>query len=93
MLIDTNVLLRTIQVRHPHHGLATRALGRLPGRGRSLHIVPQNLVGLRVVATRPVEQNGLGMLPDAALIELMRLKGMFDLLPDIPAIYRFGRTS
>jgi len=44
-------------------------------------------VELWVVATRPVEQNGLGMLPDAAAMELIRLKSMFELLPDIPAIY------
>ena len=64
-----------------------RALELLPGRGRILHIVPQNLVELWVVATRPVEQNGLGMTPAAVAVELTRLKNMFALLPDIPAIY------
>jgi predicted nucleic acid-binding protein len=87
LLIDTNTLLRTLQVRHPQYETAVRALEILPGRGRDLHIVPQNLVELWVVATRPVEQNGLGMAPSAVAMELTRIKGMFDLLPDTPAIY------
>lgn len=64
-----------------------RALETLPGRGRDLHIVPQNLVELWVVATRPVEQNGLGMRPAAVAIEINRIKSMFDLLPDTSSIY------
>ena len=87
MLIDTSTLLRTVQVRHPQYEIATRALELLPGQGRTLHIVSRNLVEFWVVATRPVEQNGLGMSPYAAEFEITRLKNMFDLLPDIPAIY------
>ena len=87
MLVDTSSLLRTVQVRHPHHEIATRALAILPSRGFTLHIVPQTLFELWVVATRPAAQNGLGMSPDAASLELARLKGMFELLPDTPAIY------
>jgi predicted nucleic acid-binding protein len=87
LLIDTSTLLRTLQVRHPEHETATRALELLAERGQSLHIVPQNLFELWVVATRPAEQNGLGMPPAAVALELARLKSMFILLPDIPAIY------
>ena len=86
-MIDTSTLLRTLQVRHPDHETATHALELLAERGQSLHIVPQNLFELWVVATRPAEQNGLGMQPAAAAVELLRLKSMFILLPDIPAIY------
>ena len=88
MLIDTSTLLRTLQVRHPQYETATHALEILPKRNRNLHIVPQNLVELWVVATRPIEQkNGLGMRPSIAAAELARLKRMFELLPDIPTIY------
>ena len=87
MLIDTSTLLRTIQVRHPQYETVARALETLPGRGRDLHIVPQNLVELWVVATRPVAQNGLGLSTTEAAAELMRLKSMFPLLPDTPAIH------
>lgn len=67
--------------------LADGSIRRLPEQGRELHVVPQNLVELWVVATRPVEQNGLGLLPALAAAELTRLKGMFVLLPETPAIY------
>lgn len=87
MLLDTSTLLRTLQVRHPQYETVARALETLPSRGRHLHIVPQNLVELWVVATRPAEQNGLGMTPVAVAMELTRIKSMFPLLPDTPAIY------
>jgi predicted nucleic acid-binding protein len=87
LLIDTSTLLRTLQVRHPGHETATRALELLAERNQRLHIVPQNLFELWVVATRPALQNGLGMQPAAIGLELARLKSMFILLPDMPAIY------
>ena len=88
MLIDTSTLLRTLQIRHPQYETAAYALEVLPSRGRDLHIVPQNLFELWVVATRPVAQNGLGLsIPDATS-ELRRLQRMFHLLPDTPAIYQ-----
>jgi predicted nucleic acid-binding protein len=87
LLIDTSTLLRTLQIHHPQYETAARALETLPSRGRDLHIVPQNLVELWVVATRPIRQNGLGLSTLDATSELMRLKIMFPLLPDTPAIY------
>jgi predicted nucleic acid-binding protein len=87
LLIDTNTLLRTLQVRHPQYETVARALEALTARGREIHIVPQNLVELWVVATRPVPQNGLGLATTEAAAEVMRLKSMFPLLPDLPAIY------
>lgn len=88
MLIDTSTLLRTLQPKHSQYETATRALGLLPTQGRELHIVPQNLVELWVVATRPVDQNGLGLSSAAAAEELKRIKGMFGLLPETPALYQ-----
>lgn len=34
-----------------------------------------------------MEQNGLGLSPDAAAAELARFKDMFELLADTPAVY------
>lgn len=87
MLIDTSTLLRTLQVRHPQYETVARAIETLPTRGHDLHIVPQNLYELWVVATRPLAQNGLGLSVQEAMSELMRLKSMFPLLSDTPAIY------
>jgi predicted nucleic acid-binding protein len=87
VLVDTSTMLRTLQPLHPQREIARTAIKALTEQGRELHIVPQNLVELWVVATRPVEQNGLGMTPSAIAAELAQLKSMFLLLPETPAIY------
>jgi hypothetical protein len=87
VLIDTSALLRTLQPGHPQREVVRSAIKVLTSQGRNLHIVPQNLIELWVVATRPVEQNGLGLTPAAVAIELTRIKSMFELLPETPAIY------
>ena len=68
--------------------MARIAIKALTARGRELHIVPQNLVELWVVGTRPVEQNGLGMEPATVAMELARIKSMFELLPETPDLLR-----
>lgn len=87
MLVDTSVLIRTLQ---PHHRLfipADRAIRILPERGTELQIVAQNLIELWTVATRPAGENGLGMTAAKAALELERIKSIFAFLPDTPAIY------
>jgi predicted nucleic acid-binding protein len=87
VLVDTSVLLRTLQPEHPQLETARIAIKALPAHGRDLHIVPQNLVELWVVATRPAAQSGLQLTPSAAAVELERIKTMFELLPDTSAVY------
>jgi predicted nucleic acid-binding protein len=87
VLVDTSTLLRTLQPLHPQREIVRSAIKALTEQGKELHIVPQNLVELWVVATRPVEQNDLGMAPSTVAAELARLKSMFLLLPETPAIY------
>ena len=87
MLVDTSVLVRTLQPHHPSYIPADRAIRILPGQGRELHIVAQNLIELWTVATRPLGENGLGMAAAEAAAELERIKGMFLFLPENPAIY------
>jgi hypothetical protein len=81
VLVDTNTLLRTLQPLHPQRELTRSAIKALTARGHELQLVPQNLIELWVVATRPVAQNGLGLSISEAMSELMRLKSMFPLLP------------
>lgn len=87
MLVDTSVLTRTLQPHHSLYAPTDRAIERLLARGRELHIVAQNLIELWVVATRPLEQNGLGMTPAATAGELARIKSMFEFLPETLTIY------
>ena len=87
MLVDTSVLIRTLQPHHPLYLPAERAIRLLPGLGRELHIVAQNLIELWTVSTRPAGENGLGMTANDAAIELGRIKSMFLFLPETPVIY------
>ena len=87
MLVDTSTLVRTLQPRHPKRDVARGAIKALTARGHEIYLVPQNLVELWVVATRPVASNGLGMAPAAAAQELARLKLMFPMLPETPEIF------
>jgi predicted nucleic acid-binding protein len=87
MLVDTSVLVRTLQPHHPLYPPADHAIRVLPGQGRKLHIVAQNLIEVWVVATRPLGENGLGMTLAEAATELGRIKGMFLFLAETAAIY------
>lgn len=86
-LIDTNVLLRLAQKKHPMRPDARRALVTLRKQGEELCIVPQNIIEFWAVATRPLESNGLGLTVDEAAREIRKLKRLFKLLPDTPAIF------
>lgn len=87
MLVDTSVLIRTLQPHHPLYPVADRAIRLLPEHGEALFIVAQNLIELWTVATRPLGENGLGMTAAQAAAELDRIKGMFLFLPETAAIY------
>ena len=86
VLLDTNVLLRLAQMTHPAHATSRAAVSALQRAGNTLHLVPQNLYEFWVVATRPVAQNGLGLSAVEAAAEIGRLRTLFPLLLDTPAI-------
>jgi predicted nucleic acid-binding protein len=86
-LVDTNVLLRSIDPAHPMNAIADHTLRTLRGQEEQLYIVPQNLIEFWNVYTRPLERNGLGRTPEEAESEVTQLKAFFPLLLDTPAIY------
>lgn len=87
-LVDTNVLLRSVQPNHPmNKDAVSSATLRLKQSGESLCIFPQNLIEFWAVATRPVSANGLELSVADAAKELKRLKRFFILRRDAPAIY------
>jgi predicted nucleic acid-binding protein len=87
VLVDTSVLVRTLQPHHSLYPLADGAISKLRMEQRRLHLVPQNFVELWVVATRPTSQNGLGMPVSEVVTELARLKSFFTVLPENDEIY------
>jgi predicted nucleic-acid-binding protein len=59
-LIDTNIILRTVDPEHSMYSLAVNAIDNLFSDNEQLHIMPQNLIEFWNVYTRPKEKNGLG---------------------------------
>jgi predicted nucleic acid-binding protein len=86
VLFDTNIFTRAAQPGHPLHQQAIQAGDILKSRGETLAIVPQVLYEFWVVATRPPGENGLGLTTAEARSELARIKRLFLLLPETPAI-------
>src|ERR1035438_5278593 len=76
-LIDTNILLRTMQPHHPHCAPAERAVATLRSRSETLHVAAQNLIEFWAAATRPEGENGLGISMEAATRELTAIKRLF----------------
>lgn len=87
VLLDTNILTRSVQPAHPMQKTALDAVSILKTRGEDLCIVPQNLVEFWTVATRPLSVNGLEMTTAQAQAELARLKSFFRFLPDSSLVY------
>jgi predicted nucleic acid-binding protein len=90
-LTDTNILLRLLQPHHPHCLIAERALDVLRARKEILYLAAQNLVELWAVATRPIDQNGLGLTIEQAAKELDQIKRLWLLLPEIPLFQEWER--
>jgi len=86
-LVDTNVLLRLVQKNHPMRPDARRALVTLRKQGEELFITSQNIIEFWAVATRPLDKNGLGLTVDEASRETRKLRRIFKLRPDSPAIF------
>src|SRR5260370_829252 len=87
ILLDTNILTRSVQPAHPMHQTAVDAVDALRHRGEVLHLVPQNFYEFWVVATRPVAQNGLGFSPVQARAETNQLRNLFVVLDETAAVF------
>lgn len=86
-LIDTNVLLRSVDPNHPMYDDATNAISVLRNQEETLCIVPQNLIEFWNVYTRPANKNGLGHTAEEAEAEIKRLKAFFTVRADTASIY------
>jgi predicted nucleic acid-binding protein len=86
-LVDTNVLLRSIQFANPTHPMALNALNVLLAGEDEIYLTAQNLIEFWNVYTRPLDRNGLGRDVAQADAEITRLERIFTILPEIPSIY------
>ena len=92
LLIDTNILLRSVQPSHPMHPTALRALEALFKKEEPLAIAIQNVAEFWNVATRPVANNGLGFTIEEAQQELGRIEGFFLVLSENEASYAIWKA-
>jgi predicted nucleic acid-binding protein len=87
VLIDSNVLLRSLHPGHPHYADAGNSVAALRLRNEDLCIAPQTLIEFWAVATRPRDDNGLGLSPHRVAAELTSLRRLFRLLPSNPDVF------
>ncbi len=86
-LVDTNVLLRSIQQTHLMHADAERATTLLISQGQELSFIAQNLIEFWAVATRPAANNDLALSVDETAQHVATFKETFNLLPDTLDIF------
>ncbi len=86
-MTDTNILLRSIDLVHPLCQEAVASVELLRLRGDVPCLVPQNVVEFRAVRTRPFAVNGLGMNQRHVREEIARLKLLFPLFDEGPAVF------
>jgi predicted nucleic acid-binding protein len=81
-LLDTNVALRLTDPGVPRHAMLVAAMERLVEGGHRPCFVPQNVVEMWNVCTRPVANNGLGLTVAETDARVKRLESKFLFLPD-----------
>lgn len=86
-LLDTNVVLRFCNPSDVQYRLATDAISCLLTQGDECFLTAQVLVELWVVATRPVEVNGLGWAVEETRSTIDQLLNRFPLLEDSSQIF------
>ena len=80
ILLDTNLLLRLDDQAHPMHAEAVAAVDWLDVHRHDPVLIPQVLYEYWVVATRPINVNGLGVSVDHAHEAIMEWTSLFELL-------------
>lgn len=91
VLVDTNVLIRSVQRSHPACRVARRALIALYRDGHELFLTTQNVAEFWNVCTRPIEVNGLGLSIEEADRYTRQIERLFDILADSIAAFEFWR--
>lgn len=86
-LIDTNILVRLEDSLDAKHAEAILAIQFLKDAGHECQLVPQVLYEFWVVATRPVEANGLGLDPAKCEDAIRGWTSLFRLMLDERGVF------
>ena len=87
VLLDTNILTRSAQPSHSLHHKAIPAVDALLLGNHTLCIVPQVVYEFWVVATRPLDQNGLDMTVSQAQADVAKIIQKFHLFRDERGVF------
>jgi len=82
ILVDTNLLVRSVQRGHPLLRIDRDALRHLYEQDHELFVTPQNISEFWNVCTRPIEVNGLGNSIEATDRLTLRIQNFFMVLPE-----------
>jgi predicted nucleic acid-binding protein len=88
ILVDTNVLVRSVERAHPLSRVARGALRHLYEQNHELYVATQNISEFWNVCTRPAKLNGLGNSIEAASRLTSRLESFFTILPESMETFR-----
>ncbi len=88
ILVDSNILCRLASSDDPQHEAARKAVEICLERREELLLTPIAQREFWVVATRPREQNGLGMSPSQVAQHLKDLEQFSSFVPDTPAVHQ-----
>lgn len=91
VLVDTNVLVRSVQKSHPASRVARRALVSLYRNNHELFLATQNVAEFWNVCTRPAGVNGLGLSVEATDHHVTQMERFFSILPDSMPAFRLWR--
>lgn len=87
ILVDTNIIIRLAQPHNPLRPEIVSALQKLSAASHELCVVPQVFYEYWVVATRPVENNGLGMATAVVQQSVLLLLQDFTLIGDMAGLF------
>jgi predicted nucleic acid-binding protein len=87
VLVDTNVLIFSIQQGHPSGEVSLRAIKSFLAADEPVCVLPQNISEFWNVCTRPADKNGLGLTPNETENRLNRLDPILTVLHDTPLVY------
>ncbi|HEX3142824.1 MAG TPA: PIN domain-containing protein [Pyrinomonadaceae bacterium] len=87
VLVDTNVLVKSIQQSHAMYDNARTAAATLLRQKHQLSVVAQNLIEFWAVATRPLASNGLALSVVDTAAHVKTFQTTFTLLPDTQDIF------
>ena len=92
ILLDANILLRLANRKDVQRDESLEALRLLRVAGHRTVIVPQVLYEYWVVATRPLTQNGLGMLPAEVANDFDEIRRDYRLLDDESGVWKIWQS-